>query len=102
MSVTEPTTAPRRVSATTAYHDAHELLGLMLTRSTARTYTESVELTRNAKGETQISVAGQAHEDESLADCAGRVAAVYQTMRQRFPLATGYVGAEQATPEAKE
>ena len=88
--------APRRVSSTTAYHDAVELLQLALTRTSPRSYTESVDLTRNAKGETQITVSGQAHEGETLAECADRVTEVYKTLRDRFPLASGYVGAEQA------
>lgn len=86
---------PPRVSATRAYHDALDTIRQLLTRqSSGRSYTEEISLTRNAKGETQISVSGQAHEDETLAEAADRVTEVYKTLRARFPLATGYVGAE--------
>lgn len=92
----EPAVTPARVGATAAYHDALETIRLLLTRSSGRQPTEEVALTRNAKGETQISVSGQAHEDETLEACAERVSAIYETLRARYPLASGHVGATES------
>lgn len=56
----------------------------------------SVSLTRNAKGETQIDVAVKTSETGSATtvERAAEIAATeYETLRARYPLASGYVGA---------
>lgn len=56
----------------------------------------SVSLSRNAKGETQIDVAVKTSENGSAptVERAAEVAASeYETLRARYPLASGYVGA---------
>jgi hypothetical protein len=50
-----------------------------------------VELTRNAKGETQIKVAGDSEEAMHL----------YETLRARYPLADGTVSHDAPTPIRK-
>jgi len=62
----------------------------------------SVELTRNAKGETQINVTVRAGETDGIdtaADAATECARIYEQLRRQFPLANGKVGAD-ATPDA--
>lgn len=90
---------PRRLSVTDAYERTAGLLELALSRTTKHP-TEGVDLTRNAKGETQISVSGGTHEGETLEECAARVSAVYIDLRARFPLPSGFVGAEHEQPKA--
>jgi len=69
-----------------AYKSTTELLELALTRA-ARPPSESVEITRNAKGDVQFSVAGSVHDDETLEQCANRVAAVYDALEKAYPRA---------------
>jgi len=60
----------------------------------------SVSLTRNAKGETQIEVqakTGDTHRAPDLAAIAELATSTYKTLRARFPLASGMVGAEGGT-----
>jgi hypothetical protein len=74
-----------RLTLSQAYANLLEVLGLVLTKQSHRQPTEEVALSRNAKGDTQIVVSGQAHEDETLTACAERVAVLYEQLRARFP-----------------
>jgi hypothetical protein len=56
-----------------------------------------VDLTRNAKGETQISVSLKADAgatEEEYAAVVKQAIATYENTRMKFPLASGFVGAE--------
>jgi hypothetical protein len=54
----------------------------------------SVTLTRNAKGETQIEVIVRASDVLlSVNECELAACAVYERLRARYPLSTGYVAA---------
>lgn len=55
----------------------------------------SVELTRNAKGETQIDVQVKTSEDgyTSLELAEGRAIETFERLRMRYPLSSGYVSA---------
>lgn len=75
-----------RLTLAAAYENLLGLFGQVLTRQSTRHPTESVSLSRNAKGDTQISVEGQAHEDEPLALCAERVALIYDRLAAQYPL----------------
>jgi hypothetical protein len=54
---------------------------------------DSVSLTRNAKGETQIEVVARSRENETLRMVEQRARETYERLRATFPLSTGYVGA---------
>ena len=59
----------------------------------------SVELTRNAKGETQITVTVRAGESDGIdnaADAAAECSRIYEQLRRTFPLANGKVGDDAA------
>jgi hypothetical protein len=91
MSIDAP---PVRLTLTQAYRNLLDVTSLLLTRQSNRTPAQDVELTRNIKGETNIKVSGSTLEDETLEECAERVAALYEQLRMRFPLESGYVGAQ--------
>lgn len=79
-----------------------EIIGMLLSRSERRP-TSTVTLTRNAKGETQIEVTvptGVTDEVATPNDAAELCAAIYSQLRQQFPLASGFVGAQ--TPAGGE
>lgn len=61
-----------------------------------------VDLSRNAKGETQVGVSVRTAEGEDVTDAELRAVDVYDRLRRRFPMSTGYVGAspESGTPES--
>ena len=69
-----------------------DVLTLVLSRGSGE--RDSVELTRNAKGETQIVVVARTREGETLEDVGVRARDEYDRNRMRYPLANGYVGAE--------
>lgn len=77
---------PKRLTLADAYTNLAELFGAVLTRQTARHPTEGVEITRNAKGDPQFRIEGQTAEGETLAECAARVAALYDVLHARFPV----------------
>jgi hypothetical protein len=64
----------------------------------------SVSLTRNAKGETQIDVEVKTSENGSAStveQAAAIAATEYETLRGRYPLASGYVGAVSTAERTK-
>jgi hypothetical protein len=80
----EETRRPRRLSLS-------DVLTLVLARGSGE--RDSVALSRNAKGETQIEVVARTRESETLEECEQRARASYDRLRQLYPLSTGYVGA---------
>ena len=54
---------------------------------------DSVSLSRNARGETQIEVVARSRENETLRMVEQRARETYDRLRSTFPLANGYVGA---------
>jgi len=54
---------------------------------------DSVSLSRNARGETQIEVVARSRENETLRQVEQRARETYDRLRSTFPLSTGYVGA---------
>lgn len=77
----QPTTAPRR---RVTLSDVVE--GLLARSSTPG--SESVEISRNAKGEAQFTVQARPQEDETLADALARAEATYDRLRRRYPFTT--------------
>lgn len=63
----------------------HEVTMAALTRPAARA-SESVEVTRNAKGDWQFTVSGITGEGETLSDCALRVLAIAANVHDTYPL----------------
>jgi hypothetical protein len=91
-----PTEAPRRHTLTDAYNDAQRIIEQLTTRST-EPYV-SVELTRNAKGETQIStkVSAPGGVDYDELDRVSTIVyaqalATYNAATAAFPTGTGFV-----------
>jgi hypothetical protein len=90
------TEAPRRHTLTDAYNDAQRIIEQLTTRST-EPYV-SVEFTRNAKGETQISTKVSAPggaDTAALADLCDNVYAeaviVYDKAAAKYPTGSGFV-----------
>ncbi len=54
---------------------------------------DSVTLTRNAKGETQIEVVARGRENETLRQVEQRCRETFDRLRATFPLSSGFVGA---------
>lgn len=57
----------------------------------------SVQLSRNAKGVTQIDVTVRTGDTEGITtalDAEREAVAIYDRLRRRYPLPSGYVGAE--------
>jgi hypothetical protein len=82
--------APKRLSLS-------EIVELLLSRGGGE--HSSVELTRNSKGETQISVTVRTGEDDNVrtaAQAALRARAVYDDLRAAYPMASGHTGAQAA------
>lgn len=80
-----------------AYEDAQanvrELLAASMRRSTDGGF--SVSLERDSKGVTKPSVVvRQCEQFPSLEDAEAAAVALYERLRSRYPLASGYVGAE--------
>jgi predicted aconitase with swiveling domain len=88
---------------TTPQVDSHDgparmTLGRVIELLTARgtTSSSSVELTRNAKGETQIVVIVRADDSGAIAtpDAAyAKAVELYDSARERYPLSSGHTGA---------
>lgn len=74
----------RRHTLSDAYEQAQETIAALLTR-TPRQPSESVELTRNAKGDVQIAVSAGSHEGETLEECAARARATFDTLCTAYP-----------------
>jgi hypothetical protein len=64
-----------------------ETLRMVLQRGTG--HQDSVSLTRNAKGDTQIEVVARSREDESLDDVGVRARAEYDLLRTSYPYTNG-------------
>lgn len=80
--MTQDHDAPPRLTPT---QRLHEVTIAALSRQPVRA-SEEVEVSRNAKGDWQFSVAGVRAEDETLAECATRVLAVANTLDTLHPL----------------
>jgi hypothetical protein len=95
MSAVEPIEAPRL----TPTQRLHEVTMAAIARAPSAP-EHSLSLTRNAKGVTQIELTGRSHD---LAELVASVTELYDTLRARYPLPSGYVGAEgePAEPKAK-
>jgi hypothetical protein len=85
---------PRRLTPT---ERLHEVTMAAMTRPTAPP-EHSCDLTRNAKGATQISLTVRGTDPAEVVE---RATALYDTLRARYPLPSGYVGAEGEPAEPK-
>ena len=77
-----PETNTHRPTPTERYHE----LALAALHRTPQRASESVEVSRNAKGDYQWTVAGVSGEEESLTKVAGRVLNLCKTMDETLPL----------------
>lgn len=68
-----------------------DVLTMVLQRGSGN--QDSVSLTRNAKGETQIEVVARSRENETLRMVEQRTRETYDRLRATYPLSSGYVGA---------
>ena len=68
-----------------------EVLALVLSRGNGA--GDSVTLSRNARGETQIEVTVRTQDGETVEAAGLRARAEYDIIRATYPLASGYVGA---------
>jgi hypothetical protein len=75
----------------------HEVTMAALTRTPAAP-EHSCDLTRNAKGVTQIALTVRGHD---AAEVVALAVELYDGLRMRYPLPSGYVGAEGEPAEAK-
>lgn len=83
-----PAERPKRVTLS-------EVVTQLLSRSGNE--RSSVQLTRNAKGVTQIDVTVRTGDTEGITtaeDAEREATAIYERLRARYPLPSGYVGAE--------
>lgn len=78
---------PRRLSPT---ERLHEVTMAAMTRPTAAP-EHSCDLTRNAKGQTQIALTVRGTD---LSEVVALATASYDALRMKYPLPSGYVGAE--------
>jgi hypothetical protein len=62
--------------------------------------SESVEISRNAKGDVQFTVTAVAHDDETLEQAAARGLAVADTLDRAHALSRAQLIARQADPTA--
>jgi hypothetical protein len=94
MSATE---APRRLRAADVIDAQNELIERLTTRrDSVLPSAPSVELSRNAKGETQISVKASG---ESIEDAEKSATAAYDRLCAKYPAASGFARNEgQETP----
>lgn len=84
----EPPTRPKRMTLS-------EVVEHLLARSSSD--RSSVTLTRNAKGETQIEVVVRTSDAGALLtvdDAASKAVELYDTMRNRYPMADGLTAAK--------
>jgi hypothetical protein len=81
------TEAPRRHTLTDAYNDAQAVIE-RLTAPRQPSATASVELTRNAKGETQIGVKASG---ETAPEAAAACETEYDRLCAKYPTGTGFV-----------
>lgn len=72
-----------------------DILALLLTRGGGE--RDSIELTRNARGETQIGVVIRTHEARDLTEAEAEARALYDRLRATYPMSNGHVGATGAT-----
>jgi hypothetical protein len=92
--------APRgRQSLVSHEHGKRLTLSEIVSQLLARTTSErsSVELTRNAKGTTQITVTVRTGDHEGITtalEAERHAVDIYERLRARYPLPSGYVGAE--------
>lgn len=80
--MTEHDNTPPRLTPT---QRLHEVTLTALHRTPVKS-SEQVEVSRNAKGDYQFSVAGVAGEDESLAKVASRVLSIARDIDNQLPL----------------
>jgi hypothetical protein len=85
---------PRRLTPT---ERLHEVTMAAMTRPTAPP-EHSCDLTRNAKGATQISLTVRGTDPAEVVE---RATELYDSLRARYPLPSGYVGAEGEPVESK-
>lgn len=79
-----------------------EIVELLLARGAPE--HSSVSLSRNSKGETQIEVTVRTDRDAgvlTIDDAAAKVIETYDTLRARYPMSSGYVGAQPADKPAE-
>jgi hypothetical protein len=68
-----------------------DILGMVLSRGSGE--HDKVALGRSARGETTIEVEVRTREDETVVDAEKRAVEVYERLRAKYPMSTGYVGA---------
>jgi predicted aconitase with swiveling domain len=93
----EQTTPPDAANEAPARMTLGRVIELLTARGT--TSSSSVELTRNAKGETQIAVIVRADDSGAIAtpdEAYAKAIELYDAARVRYPLSTGHVGATPA------
>jgi len=74
---------------------------LLLTRQ-HRSSSETVTITRNAKGDYQFEVEAVGLEDETLAETAARAQAVAKTLADEYPLSRSQHHARQTLPNEEK
>lgn len=77
---------------------AHEIMLAALHRTPVKA-SEEVEITRNAKGDYQFTVAGVAGEAESLAKVATRVLSIARDLDKELPLSRTQEAGRQYTAQ---
>ena len=85
--MTDLATKPHRHTLADAYRDLQESFRMVLNRSSHD--SESVEISRNAKGEFQFSVTARTSEGETLGDAMERCSGVAGQLIARFPYTNG-------------
>jgi hypothetical protein len=80
------TEAPRRHTLTDAYNDAQATIERLTTRNASTTAT--AELTRNAKGETQVAVKATG---ATIREAEAAAVDSYDRLCARYPTGSGFV-----------
>ena len=89
-----PADPPRRMTLS-------NVVELLLTRNAPE--HSSIDLSRNAKGETQISVTvrtGDVGGIETIEEAEQKVTELFDRLRARYPMASGHVGAVPQEPQS--
>ena len=77
-----------------------DMVELLLSRNAPE--HSSVELSRNSKGETQMSVTVRTDQQagvDTIEQAVAKAIEVYDTLRARYPTSSGFVGVPEKAPE---
>jgi hypothetical protein len=67
-----------------------DILGMVLSRGSGE--HDKVALGRSARGETTIEVEVRTRDNETVLDAEKRATEVYERLRGKYPMSSGYVG----------